>query len=196
MFFSECFPDSNPDGVESNMELYVRKYYPIVRRICRNYMMKYRKLVFPQGYEDVVQEVMIRLPVILRNFKQNAKDVGFERFLLGSVRHVFLDISKKERRRARLASNFEKGQKNLLAGEVEVEELCNLEVLRMDVRRAVEKLHMNSPEMRRVIQEYYFGNNDDSEIARSWQKTKNQVWRMRQESLERLREMIGNRYAV
>ena len=162
-------------------DILAKECYEKVRKLVRDICARHKAFLLHADADDIMQEVIIRLPEIERNFRKcEGVDVVFEKYLVGSIKFITLDIIKKEARRKRIVGN--PGNADMFHFETRKEEDLVDSVI-LDVRFALRELGRVDPDLGKVVDEYYFQDLEDEEIGKKLQLNKFQIWRSRKKAL-------------
>jgi len=177
---------SSEPGLEP-LEDVIKKYEQVVQTMAQHFFKQYKKFLAYEDVDDLVQNGFMRFPSILKNYQKYSHEVGFEQFLRASLKKVFLDVVKRHVRRAQFPSEF---LQHKIYENPDFRFDDELHEQKEKVRSALKNLEILDPNMADVALDYYFEDMSDPQIAEQRKLTRNQVWRVRQKSLQRLHEIM------
>lgn len=178
-YFQRAIVDRNTQSIN----LMIRSYYPLVKRITQSIFQRYGSLPYEDS-EDLVQNVMMQFSTILINYEKYLGQIPFEKFLTGSIKNIVVDSFRKQLRKKVHQASYQK-QTSIQVAPLYEE--------RMDVRNALADFQIQYPDLFDNLVDYYAYDLNDSEVALEKGLTKNQVWRLRQKALSQLQKSMRSR---
>jgi len=187
---SETIFQAAANGDHDALSFLSKQYYPLIFQMASHHFRRaHRNLPFEDA-EDIAQNVLLRLPAILKNFCSSAT-VCFEAFLTGSIRFVVLDMIKKnssERKYRRHSDQIDYLMENSPAQQDPIDET------RISLRQSLTSLQKSNPALGQIINDYYNHDQNDQQIAKQQNRHKFQIFRARQKALAHLAEFIDCQY--
>lgn len=172
--------------LECSLDSLLKKYYPFMLKRAKSFVKRYSENFCGDDAYDLVQELMLRFPIILENFSKTEYETSFESFLIGCLEHIGTDQRRKFLRR-----NFT-SLKSCLEQEIDFKlESSTTPAEFADIRNLIiEQKNIGDREYS-ILWDYYFYGYDDTEISLKLKIDRSTVWRIRQKTLKKLQNLMN-----